>query len=60
MRPATVRFSQPNRSASRRRNGFAYPGAAKKSTPRTATPVERTLYTSTTSNAKTTDAVKAA
>nr|WP_123015052.1 hypothetical protein [Vibrio zhugei] len=60
MRPASVRFSQPNRSASRRRNGFAYTQMAKKSTPKTATPVEKTLYTSNTINPKIDNVVKAA
>ncbi|MBF9001073.1 MULTISPECIES: hypothetical protein [Vibrio] len=43
MRPATVRFSQPNRGASRRRNGFAYTTVVKKTSP-AATPVEHSVY----------------
>ncbi|MGO1298078.1 MAG: hypothetical protein ACTMIA_12340 [Vibrio sp.] len=60
MRAANVRFSQPNRSASRRRNGFAYTQMAKKSTPRSATPAEKAMYTSNTINTKTDNIVQAA
>ncbi|MCA2017620.1 hypothetical protein LDJ79_15960 [Vibrio tritonius] len=44
MRPTTVRFSQTNRSAMRRRNGFAYTTVAKKTAP-AASLVERNVHT---------------